>query len=104
MKSVLPLFVAVAMLFSVGCSMEAPDDGVQVKVVDTLTEAEADALQEQLEGVGSGISSTSSMMVNGKYTFNFSPVEDVQAFSDSITFAKVVSVNDRVIEISVKSE
>ena len=103
MKSMLSLFVAVALLFSAGCSMEAPSDGVQVKVVESLTEAEAEALQEQLEAAGSGITSTSSMMVNGKYTFNFSPVEDVKAFSDSITFAKVVSVNDRVIEISVKS-
>ena len=104
MKTILSLFVAVAMLFSVGCSMEAPGDGVQVQVVESLTEAEAEALQEQLEGAGSDITSTSSMMVNGKYTFNFSPVEDVKAFSDNITFAKVVSVNDRVIEISVKGD
>ena len=104
MKLVLPLCVAVALLFTVGCSMEPPSDGVQVKVVEALTEAEAEALQEQLEAAGSGINSTSSMMVNGKYTFNFSPVADVQAFSDNITFAKVVNVNvsDRVIEISVK--
>ena len=102
MKSVMTLLAAFAILFSVGCSMEAPSDGVQVKVVDALTEAEAEALQEQLEGIDSGINSTSSMMVNDKYTFNLSPVSDVKAYSDAITFAKVVSVNDRVIEISVK--
>ena len=94
------LLVGGLVIMSVGCSMDPPADGVQVKVTNTLTEMQADNLEDKLKSYDSGISSTGRLTVNKQVTFNFSPVADAKAFADKIDCGKVESVEGNVITIT----
>ena len=81
--------------------MEPPANGVQIQINQALSDQQNDDAKARLESLVEGTTSTSSIVLNGKATFNISPVEDPQAFADSIDFGTVTSVEGRVIHLDV---
>ncbi len=101
MKLGLVGILAVTLLgMTTGCSMDPPEDGVQVKVTNKLSETQTKTLLETLSGYDSGITSKTTMTVNEKVTYNLSPVADVKAFADKITCGTVEGIEGRVITIT----
>ena len=97
------VLAALALIIPTACSSEPPEDGVQVQVTNSLTEAQGDALLETLKRLDSNITTTMILRVGQDVTINLSPVSDVKAFADRITCGKVVSVSveKRIIRLDV---
>jgi len=91
--------LAVVALASTSCSTEPPEDGVQIKVTNSLSKTEADNLLEILKRYDPGISTTTLLRISGEVTINLSPVSDVQAFADKIKCGEVISVEGRIITL-----
>ena len=83
-----------------GCSldMDPPSNGVQIKIDKPVSIEGQEAWKEMLEAnLDNGSTSVSTVTINGKATFNYSPVADPQAYADKIDFAKVVKIEGNVI-------
>ena len=84
--------------------MEPPADGVQVKIEQALSDEQNDVVQSKLNTLAGDSLGTSSMVINGRATFNISPVADAQAFADQIDFGTVKSIEGRVIHLEVDED
>ena len=89
------------MLSVTSCSMDAPKDGVQIKVANKLSSDQVKTLKKVLKAYDSGISSTGTTTLNGKTVINLSPVSDPVAFSKKITCGKVTATSGNVITLDV---
>ncbi|MFT7642602.1 MAG: hypothetical protein ACI9G1_004360 [Pirellulaceae bacterium] len=84
-----------------GCG--PPANGVQVQVNGTLDDAQIETVKSKLKDLAPDATSTGHSSVNGKVSFNLSPVDDVQKFADSIKFGTLENVNkeERTIVITI---
>ena len=98
-------FLALAALvaFSLGCSFDVPENGVQLIVEQELNDDQMEILKVRLERMRDegGMQSISSLTMNGITMINLSPVADVEAFSDGIDFGEVSNIEGRVVHLSV---
>jgi hypothetical protein len=91
-------------IVSVGCSMEAESGEVRVEIKEKINDRQKETFQEKLAALRSDSGMTKTSDMNGQVVYVFGGVEDVQAFADKITFAKVVEVIEtkRTIILSVE--
>ncbi|MGY8748138.1 MAG: hypothetical protein ACKVHR_08810 [Pirellulales bacterium] len=94
------VLIAVSLAAITGCSldMDAPANGVQIKIDKPVSKEVQETWKKMLKAnLDEGQTSSSTVSVNGKSTFNYSPVADPQAYADKIDFAKVVKIEGNVI-------
>lgn len=94
------VLMATSLAAFTGCSLEMdpPANGVQIKIETPVSSEIQDVWKEKLKAnLDEGPKSTSTISMNGKSTFNYSPVADPQAFADKIDFAKVTKIEGNVI-------
>ena len=94
------VLIATSLVAFTGCSldMDPPANGVQIRIEKPVSMEVQETWKEMLKAnLDQGQTSSSSFSVNGKATFNYSPVADPQAYADKIDFAKVVKIEGNVI-------
>ncbi|MGY8768154.1 MAG: hypothetical protein ACKVH8_06965 [Pirellulales bacterium] len=94
------VLMATSLAAFTGCSLEMdpPVNGVQIKIDKPISAELRVAWKEKLKAnLDSGPTSSSTISVNGKSTFNYSPVADPKAFAEKIDFAKVAKIEGNVI-------
>lgn len=96
-----PIQVAADALPEIRFEVAVPEEGVQVRIQEPLSEVEADALKEALQTYDAGIESASSVMAPGMVTINLVPVADAEAFAKRIACCEVLSVEGNVINLLV---
>ncbi len=89
-----------------GCNLsDPPEDGVQVIIEQSMSDQQGETLKASLkELIDGSYTRESSITINGKTKLNYAPVEDVQAYADKITFAKVTRVEGRQIWIDISDQ
>ena len=99
-RSITAVLVAMTLAVFTGCSldMEPPVNGVQIKIEKPVSEEVRESWKEKLvANLDDGPTFSRAISVNGKATFNYSPVADPQAYADKIDFAKVTKIQGNVI-------
>ena len=100
LSSRLPLgLLAILACISTGCSMDPPEDGVQIIVEQALDDAQQEVLETRLKSaMGDTPVSYSSTVINGMMTINLSPVDSPDDFAKQINvFAEGVRVEGNSI-------
>ncbi len=95
-----------SLVVGTGCNLsDPPEDGVQVIIEQSMSDQQEETLKENLkELIDGSYTRVSSITINGKTKLNYAPVEDVQAYADKITFAKVTKVEGRQIWIDISEQ
>jgi len=95
--------LAIFACITTGCSMDPPEDGVQIIVEQPLDESQQDVLETRLRSaMGDTSVSWTSTVVNGMMTINLSPVDSPDDFAKQINvFAEGVRVEGNIIHLKV---
>ncbi|AQT68530.1 hypothetical protein STSP2_01695 [Anaerohalosphaera lusitana] len=86
--------------------MDSQQDSVSIEIVGELSDAQKDAISEDIKKIikqDASWHSIGSSTMNGRTTYTVSPVKDINAFAEKIEFGEVQSIQDGKITVKIQN-